>query len=96
VKSLNEEGSGFFLSRLPEKLVLIYKENENIRTLSLINGSYLYETNQVKAVIDPLNFALQDVKFLTPCVKEFHFEFAAEMSIVMRGVMQVKLFDRCK
>ncbi len=94
VKSLSEEGSGFFLSRLPEKLVLIHKENENIRTLSLIDGKYVYETNQVKAVIDPAEFTLVDVKFLIPCVKEFHFEFAAEMSIVMKGAIQVSLFER--
>jgi putative selenate reductase len=89
VKSFNEEDSGFFLSRLPEKLVLIYKEKEQIRTLSLTDGKYVYETNQVKAVINPDNFALLEVKFLTPCVKEFQFEFAAEMSVVMRGVMQI-------
>lgn len=94
VKSLNAEGTGFFLSRLPDKQVLIYKEKENIRTLSLENGHYIYETNQVKAVINPDDFSLLDVKFLTPCVKEFHFEFAAEMSIIMRGAMQVSLFER--
>ncbi len=93
VKSLNGEGSGFFLSRLPDKLVLIYKENEQVRTLSLIDGRYVYETNQVKAVIDPGNFTLIDVKFLTPCVKEVHFEFAAEMSVVMKGAMEVSLFN---
>ena len=93
VKSLNIEGAGFFLSRLPEKVVLIYKEKEHIKTLSLTDGKYEYETNQVKAVIDPESFSLLDVKFLTPCVKEFHFEFAAEMSIVMKGAMQVNLFE---
>ena len=93
VNSLNEEGTGFFLSRLPEKVVLIYKEKESIRTLSVINGNYEYETNQVKAIISPDNFNLLEVKFLTPCVKEFHFEFAAEMSIILKGAMQLKLFD---
>ena len=93
IKTLNQEGTGFFLSRLSEKLVLIYKEKETIRTLSLIDEHYVYETNQVKAIINPDNFTLSEVKFLTPCVKEFHFEFAAEMSIILKGVMQLKLFD---
>ncbi len=91
VNSLNLEGTGFFLSRLPEKRVLIYKEKENIRTLSLIDGKYLYETNLVSALIHPDNFALLEVKFLTPCVKEAHFEFAAEMSIILKGSMQINL-----
>jgi putative selenate reductase len=89
VKSLNREGTGFYLSRLPEQLTLIYKEQETIRTLSVIGGNYVYETNQVKATIRPDNFALLDVRFLTPCVKEFHFEFAAEMSVILKGAMQI-------
>ncbi len=86
--AFNEEETGFFLSRLPEKLVLIYKEKGAIRTLSLVDGLYIYETDQVKAVIKPENFTLVEVKFLVPCVKEFHFEFAAEMSVVMKGAMK--------
>lgn len=85
LKSLNREGTGFFLSHLADKSVLIYKEQESIRTLSLTGGNYVYETNQVKAVIDPDSFDLLEVKFLTPCVREFHFEFAAEMSIILKG-----------
>ena len=87
--SFHEEEKGFFLSRLPGKLVLIYKEKDSVKTMSLIDGFYTYETDQVKAVINPGTFALVDVKFLTPCVREFYFEFAAEMSIVMKGAMQI-------
>jgi putative selenate reductase len=94
IKSLNKEENGFFLSRLPEKPVLICKEKENVRTLSLMDGHYVYETDQVKATIHPDTFALVNVKFLTPCVKEVHFEFAAEMSIIMRAAMQVSIFKR--
>lgn len=96
IKSLNKEENGFFLSRLPEKSVLICKEKENVRTLSLMDGHYVYETDQVKATINNDNFALLDVKFLTPCIKEVHFEFAAEMSIIMRGAMQINLFEAKK
>ncbi len=94
VKTLNEEGIGFFLSQPGNKQVLIYKEKESIRTLSLTDGNYLYETNQVRAVINPADFKLLDVKFLTPCVKEFHFEFAAEMSVIFTGAVQLKLCDQ--
>jgi putative selenate reductase len=89
VHTLNDEGSGFFLSRLPDRTVLIFKEQGHIRTLSLAGGLYHYETEQVKAVIRPDDFSLADVKFLTPCVKEFHFTFAAEMSIVLKGALQL-------
>ena len=91
VKSLNEEGNGFFLSRLPQKLVLIYKEKEQVKTLSLAAGRYVYETNQVKATIHPHTFALEEVKFLTPCVREVRFEFAAEMAVIMTGAGQLEV-----
>jgi len=91
VQTLNEEGSGFFLSRLPDRDVLICKEKDNIRTLTLADGKYTYETNQVRAVINPEDFSLLEVRFLTPCVREAHFSFAAEMSIIMKGAMQMNL-----
>ncbi len=94
LKSLNEEETGFLFSPLPERQVLIYKEKENIRTLSLIDDKFVYETTQVKAIINPDNFALLDVKFLLPCVNEVHFEFAAEMSILLRGAMQLNIFEK--
>ena len=89
VQTLNKEGKGYLLSRLPDRLVLIYKSENMIKTLTFKDGTYIYETDQVKASIDPLTFNLIDVTFLTPCVKEFHFGFAAEMSIVLQGAIQL-------
>jgi putative selenate reductase len=89
IQTLNQEGEGYFLSQLPDRQVLIYKNKESIKTLSLIDGKYLYETDQVKATINPEDFSIQDVRFLTPCVKQYHFTFAAEMSIIMKGAMQL-------
>ncbi|MFZ4704374.1 MAG: putative selenate reductase subunit YgfK [Bacteroidales bacterium] len=89
IQTLNQEGEGYFLSQLPDRQVLIYKNKENIKTLSLVDGKYLYETDQVKATINPDDFSIQDVRFLTPCVTQYHFTFAAEMSIIMKGAMQL-------
>jgi putative selenate reductase len=89
VHTLNQEGEGYFLSKLPDRQVLIYKHKEGVKTLSMVNGTYIYETDQVKATINPDDFSLTDVKFLTPCVKQYHFTFAAEMSIIMKGAMQL-------
>ncbi|MEI6435855.1 MAG: FAD-dependent oxidoreductase [Bacteroidota bacterium] len=90
IQSFNEEETGFFLSRLPDRLVLIYKEQNHIRTLSLVENNYIYETDQVKAVIRKDDFSLIEVKFLTPCVREFHFTFAAEMSVILKGAMEME------
>jgi putative selenate reductase len=91
VESFNKEETGFYLSSQPGKLVLVFKEKSSIRTLSLIGGQYIYETNEVRAVIEPVNFNLLEVKFLVPCVKEAGFEFAAEMSVIMEGARQIEV-----
>ncbi len=91
IPSLNTEGEGYYLSRLPGREILIYKQKESIKTLTLTDNKYLYETEHVKAFIDPSDFRLVKVEFLTPCTKEYHFSFAAEMSIVMKGALQLAL-----
>jgi len=90
IPSLNTEGEGYYLSRLPGREILIYKQKESIKTLTLTDNKYLYETEDVKALIDPSDFKLVKVEFLTPCTKEYHFTFAAEMSIVIKGAMQLE------
>jgi len=91
IQTLNQEGEGYYLSQLPGRLVLIFKHNDSVKTLSLSDGRYIYETNQVKAIIKPDDFSVLDIKFLAPCVKQYHFTFAAEMSIIMKGAMQLVL-----
>lgn len=91
IESLNQEGEGYFLSRLPGRDVLIYKHHESIRTLTLADNTYIYETDQVKAKISPADLSLVDVQFLAPCVKECQFTFAAEMSILMKGALSLTI-----
>ncbi|MBK7030195.1 MAG: putative selenate reductase subunit YgfK [Bacteroidales bacterium] len=90
IESLNNESEGYFLSRLPNRDVLIFKHHESIRTLTLIDGLYIYETDQVKASIQPEDFSILEVQFLTPCVKECQFNIAAEMSILMKGALELQ------
>lgn len=91
IPSLNAEGEGYYLSRLPGRDILIYKQKESIKTLTLADNMYLYETEHVKAFIEPSDFRLVKVEFLTPCTKEYHFSFASEMSIVMKGALQLAI-----
>jgi hypothetical protein len=52
-------------------------------------GNYIYETKQVRAMLDPETFRLREVVFKTPCVKEYRFTFAAEMSVILKGATQL-------
>jgi len=91
VEAFKREDQGYFLSMLPGKNILIHKEENRIKTLSLEGGQYFFETEQVQAVLDPITFRLRDVKFLFPCIQEYHFTFAAEMSIILKGAEQLSV-----
>jgi len=91
VQTLNLEGEGYLLSRLQDRDVLIYKKDETIKTLTLASGNYIFETDQVTATFGMEDFRLKDVSFLTPCVRQFYFHFAAEMSIILQGARQLHL-----
>jgi putative selenate reductase len=90
IESLNNESEGYYLSRLPNRDVLIFKHHESIRTLTFIDDHYIYETDQMRASISPDDFKILDVQFLTPCVKECQFTIAAEMSIIMKGALELQ------
>lgn len=88
-QTLNSEHEAYMLSRLPGREILIYKHNESIKTLTLQDNLYIYETDQVKATLNTMDFSLLSAEFLTPCVKECRFNFAAEMSVIMEGARQL-------
>lgn len=46
---------------------------------------YIYETDFVSATFDSKTFRLTEVKFLTPCIREAHFQKAAEMAVLLKG-----------
>ncbi len=89
LESFKQEREGYYLSKLPGKNILIYKEKKMIKTLTLEGDRYIFETDQVKAVLEASTFRPLDVKFNTPCMKAYHFTFAAAMSIILQGAEQV-------
>ncbi|MCK9219864.1 MAG: FAD-dependent oxidoreductase [Bacteroidales bacterium] len=88
-ESLNQEEEGYLLSCLPDKDLLIYKEKKRFKTLFLKDGKYYFETEQVKAIMDEKTFDLIDVEFTAPCIREYRFTFAAEMSVILKGAKEI-------
>ncbi len=84
-ESFNNAEEGFFLSVLKGRKNLIYKNKGSFATLTQLTDSYIYETDFVMATFDRETFRLTDVKFLTPCIREAHFQKAAEMAVMMQG-----------
>jgi putative selenate reductase len=91
IESFNNETEAYYLSRLAGKDVLIYKHHESIRTLTCSKNEFIYETDQVRLSFDPDYFTIRSVEIITPCVREVRTEVAAEMSIIMKGALQLTL-----
>ncbi len=84
-KSFNEAEEGYFLTVLRGRKNLIHKRKGSFATMTEIADKYIYETDFVSATFDRKNFRLTEVKFLTPCIKEAHFQKAAEMAVLLQG-----------
>jgi putative selenate reductase len=85
ISSFNKAEEGFFLARLKGKKNLIYKHDGNFTTLTELPDEYVYENDYVSGRFSKNDFNLFEVKFKTPCTKEVHFDFAAEMSVLLKG-----------
>ncbi|PIP53824.1 MAG: putative selenate reductase subunit YgfK [Bacteroidetes bacterium CG23_combo_of_CG06-09_8_20_14_all_32_9] len=81
-KSFNEVENGFLLSKLQDKTVLLHKINNEISTLTLKNGKYIFESENVKGVFNGTDFLLTNVEFLNDNVKEYEFSQAAQMFVL--------------
>ncbi|MCK9616894.1 MAG: putative selenate reductase subunit YgfK [Lentimicrobiaceae bacterium] len=86
IKSFNEAETGYFLSKLSDKKVLIYKEKQKIRTLTFNENQYRYETDEWAATFMLPDFTPSDIVFKVPCLVTASSELAAEMFILMKAV----------
>jgi len=89
IKSFKENESGYYLSKLEEKNVLIYKEGESIKTLTELKNEYVYETDYIVATLNKKDFSIIEAKSKVNCVKEAHFEQAAIMSVIIKGAINL-------
>lgn len=87
--SFNLEKEAYILRHLPDRKVLVYKNDEQFELLYLEKGRYYYETGDVKATIHPTDFNIMHLKFLTDKAKTIQFASAAQMSIILKGALQL-------
>ncbi len=81
-ESLKSNNEVYFMSRLKDRTVLIYKDESGIKTLTRQGNEFHYETDHVWAVFDQEQFKIKAARFRTPCVRQSQFRFAAEMSVL--------------
>lgn len=83
IKSFNGSDDGYFLSKFSNKLVLIFKQKNQIKTLTLQDNVYIFETDQLIARFNKNDFRLIEVSFIDQSTVQAQFTDAAEMSILM-------------
>ena len=84
-KSFEEAPSGYFISKSDSSKTIHYKDNDGIKTLTLQNGNYIYETKNVKAEFSLNDFKLLNVNFATDITNIEYFTKVAEMKILLDG-----------
>lgn len=86
ISSFKDAEEGYYLSKVKNRLTLLYKMPGGIKTLTEENNELVYETDFAWGRFDKSTFALLEAKTKTPCIKEIHFEHAAIMSVILQGV----------
>jgi putative selenate reductase len=85
VASFNEADEGYYFANLKDRKNLIFKQKDNITTLTELDDEYIYENDFVTGRFAKEGFRLLEAEFRTPCVREAHFIKAAEMSVMLNG-----------
>lgn len=87
INSFKKGKEGFFMNKIGDnKLVMIYKHEDEIRTLTKENDKYVYETSHLEVVLTGENFRVESCKSKVPCVNQVFLTFAAEMKIIMDNI----------
>ncbi len=89
LSAFKEAEDGYYLSIKDDKRILIAKEDPGFKTLTEVNGEYVYETDYVFARLNMNDFSILEVKCKTNCAKELYFENAAIMSIILKGAKKL-------
>ncbi|MCD4832477.1 MAG: putative selenate reductase subunit YgfK [Bacteroidales bacterium] len=76
---------GFYFENTENKRTLIFKQNGKIISLAETQNEYIYKTDEVNAQFNKEDFVILKVNFKSTSVKEIDFEFAAEMSLLLKG-----------
>lgn len=84
-----EEPNGYILRQNEGNLSLIHKFNNETEILTLTEGRYHYQTNKIKAAIDPGTFQILGFEFQPGHKGTVSFSSAVEMSIILHGARQL-------
>lgn len=94
IKSFKDAAYGYYFNEMKDRTVLIYKDKQFVKTLTLENNRFIYETDQISAEINTEKFEVSKVVFKASCVKEAYFDFAAEMYVMFKGLLPLAAISK--
>lgn len=85
-QSFNEATEGFFISKPPQRTVIVHKKDDTFTTLTKKEKHFIYETAQISVVLDE-TFSVSSYKVLDDTANlSLSLEKAFEMYVLMAGV----------
>lgn len=85
IESFYASNEGYYLSRLPERDNLIWKQNGSLATFSETPYAFFYETSDVMIELNKTDFKVRDARFQSEEVTEVSLLQAAKMMVVLWG-----------
>jgi len=82
-KSFNGAPSGYFVSKNLNNTALIFKDQNQMHTLTLKNGTYVFENDDINAVFKIEDFSLLDITLLNKELQKINLKTAVEMRILL-------------
>lgn len=92
--SFNECGNGYFITRMGSTETIMFRKQNEIKTLTSAGDILLFDTNKLVARIDKKDFSLLDVKFKDNNLSEATFEDAALMSILLESAKDISYTEQ--
>jgi putative selenate reductase len=83
--SFNHSEEGYFLEKNENKKTLLFKQNHSTSSLTELSKEYLFESENGIVRLNKEDFRILEIKAKNNEQKEFHFQIAATMSIILKG-----------
>lgn len=90
INSFKEAEEGYYLSKLEDRSVLIFRKKGEIKTLTENKDEYIYETDYLFGRFKKDSFEVLEARNKVACVKELRFEHAAIMSVILHGAKNLE------
>jgi len=85
--SFEEATNGYFLTKNNSINTLFFKENEHNYSLEEHSEKYVFESENIMAELDRVDFRILKINLKNKEQSEYNFQVAAQMSVIIKGAV---------